>query len=186
ATTALATLAIARIRPEHALVPQTVRWLVVGRGANGWHSSIDRAMGVLALSSYAVSTGELAGDYSYAVQLDAKDVLSGLVKPNTVPTTAEKSVPLPAFKPGTTSILAFTRDYQKPGRLYYTLGLRYLTPAKGIDALNRGFAVSHQYTLLDNQTKPIATAKLGDTVRVTVAVLVQSDHPYVVGMDQLP
>ena len=186
ATTALATLAIARIRPEHALVPQTVRWLVVGRGANGWHSSIDRAMGVLALSSYAVSTGELAGDYSYAVQLDAKDVLSGLVKPNTTPTTATKSVPLATFKPGTTSILAFTRDYQKPGRLYYTLDLRYLTPAKGIDALNRGFAVSHQYTLLDAPTKPISAAKLGDTVRVTVTVMVQSDHAYVVVEDPLP
>jgi len=186
ATTALTTLALARIRPDHALVAQTVRWLIVSRGANGWLSSIDRAMGVLALGSYAVSTGELAGDYSYAVQLDAKDVLSGLVKPNTAPTTAEKSVPLSAFKPGTTSILAFTRDYQKPGRLYYTLDLRYLTPAKGIDALNRGFAVSHQYTLLDNPTKPIATAKLGDTVRVTVTVMVQSDHPYVVVEDPLP
>ena len=163
-----------------------MRWLVIGRGANGWHSSIDRAMGVLALSSYAVSTGELAGDYSYAVQLDAKDVLSGLVKPNTTPTTATKSVPLTAFKPGATSILAFTRDYQKPGRLYYTLDLRYLTPAKGIDALNRGFAVSHQYTLLDAPTKPVSGAKLGDTVRVTVTVMVQSDHSYVVVEDPLP
>ena len=186
ATTALSTLAIARIRPEHALVAQTVRWLVIGRGANGWHSSIDRAMGVLALSSYAVSTGELAGDYSYAVQLDAKDVLTGLVKPNTTPTTATKSVPLATLKPGTTSILAFTRDYQKPGRLYYTLDLRYLTPAKGIDALNRGFAVSHQYTLLDAPTKPISAAKLGETVRVTVTVMVKSDHAYVVVEDPLP
>jgi len=186
ATTALSTLAIARIRPDHALVPQTVRWLVIGRGANGWHSSIDRAMGVLALSSYAVSTGELAGDYSYAVQLDAKDVLTGLVKPNTTPTTATKSVPLATLKPGTTSILAFTRDYQRPGRLYYTLDLRYLTPAKGIDALNRGFAVSHQYTLLDAPTKPISAAKLGETVRVTVTVMVKSDHAYVVVEDPLP
>jgi uncharacterized protein YfaS (alpha-2-macroglobulin family) len=186
ATTALSTLAISRIRPEHALVPQTVRWLVTGRGANNWHSSIDRAMGVLALSSYAVSTGELAGDYSYAVELDAKGILAGLVKPDTTPTTATKSVPLTVFKPGTTSILAFTRDYQKPGRLYYTLDLRYMTPAKGIDALNRGFAVSHQYTLLDNASKPIATAKLGDTVRVTVTVMVKSDHSYVVVEDPLP
>ena len=186
ATTALATLAIARIRPDHALVPQTVRWLVIGRGANGWQSTIDRAMGVLALGSYAVSTGELAGDYSYNVQLDAKDVLAGLVKPNTTPTTATKSVPLSAFKPGETSILAFTRDYQKPGRLYYTLDLRYLTPAKGIDALNRGFAVSHQYTLLDAPNKPISSAKLGDTVRVTVTVMALSDHGYVVVEDPLP
>ena len=186
ATTALSTLAIARIRPEHALVAQTVRWLVVGRGANAWKSSIDRAMGVLALSSYAVSTGELAGDYSYAVQLDAKDVLAGLVKPNTTPTTAAKSIALSSFKPGTTSILAFTRDYQKPGRLYYTLDLRYMTPAKQIDALNRGFAVSHQYSLLDAPTKPITSARLGETVRVTVTVMVQSEHAYVVVEDPLP
>lgn len=186
ATTALATLAIARIRPDHALVAQTVRWLVIGRGANGWQSSIDRAMGVLALSSYAVSTGELAGDYSYAVALDAKDILSGLVKPNTTPTTATKSVPLATFKPGTTSILAFTRDYGRPGRLYYTLDLRYMTPAKGIDALNRGFAVSHRYTLLDAPTKPTTSAKLGETVRVTVTVVVQSDRSYVVVEDPLP
>jgi len=120
------------------------------------------------------------------VQLDAKDVLAGLVKPNTTPTTATKSVPLSAFKLGATSILAFTRDYQKPGRLYYTLDLRYLTPAKGIDALNRGFAVSHQYTLLEAPNKPISSAKLGDTVRVTVTVMVQSDHGYVVVEDPLP
>jgi uncharacterized protein YfaS (alpha-2-macroglobulin family) len=186
ATTGLATLAIARVRPEHALVGQTVRWLVVGRGANGWHSSIDRAMGVLALSSYSVSTGELGGDYRYTVGLDDKDILTGLVKPNTTPTTATKAVPLSTLKPGATSILAFTRDYQKPGRLYYTLNLRYVTPAKGIDALNRGFAISHQYTLLDAPSKPISTAKLGDTVRVTVTVMVQSDHAYVVVEDPLP
>jgi uncharacterized protein YfaS (alpha-2-macroglobulin family) len=186
ATTALSTLAIARIRPDHALVPQTVRWLVIGRGANGWHTSIDRAMGVLAFSTYAVATGELAGDYSYSVELDAKGILTGLVKPTGAPTTTTKSVPLTVFKPGTTSTLAFTRDYQKPGRLYYTLDLRYMTPAKGIDALNRGFAVSHQYTLLDNPSKPVSTAKLGETVRVTVTVMVKSDHTYVVVEDPLP
>ena len=186
ATTALATLAIARNRPDHALVAQTVRWLVIGRGANEWHSSVDRAMGVLALSSYAVFTGELAGDYSYAVELDAKDILTGFVKPNAKPTTATKAVPLSQFKPGTTSLLAFTRDYQRPGRLYYTLDLRYVTPAKAIDALNRGFAVSHQYTPLDAPTKPVTSAKLGETVRVTVTVMVQSDHAYVVVNDPLP
>src|SRR5437879_11583251 len=137
-------------------------------------------MGVLALSSYAASTGELAGDYSYAVQLDAKDVLAGLVKPNMTPTTATKSLPLTTFKPGATSVLAFTRDYQKPGRLYYTLDLRYLTPAVGIDALNRGFAVSHQYTLLDAPTKPIMSAKVGGRVSVPVNVVVQSDKRYAV------
>jgi uncharacterized protein YfaS (alpha-2-macroglobulin family) len=185
ATTALATLAMARIQPDHPLVAQTVRWLVVSRSAD-WASSIDRALGILALTTYAVHTGELAGDFNYKVQLGQQDVLSGLVKPGTIPQTAAKSLPLATFKPGTTSLVSFTRDFSKPGRLYYTLDLRYVTPAKEIDALNRGFAISHRYSALEDASKPITGAKLGDTVRVTLTVVVASDHDYVVVEDPLP
>src|SRR5438270_471494 len=187
ATTALVSLAIARIKPDHALVAQTIRWLVVARTtAYGWGSTVDRAMAILALSSYAVGTGELGGDYEYKVQLDDKDVLGGLVKPNTTPMTASKKLPLATFTPGTTSLLSFTRDYGKPGRLYYTLDLRYMTPAQGIESLNRGFAISHTYTLLDDPLKPVTQAKLGETVRVTVTIMVKTDHTYVVVEDPLP
>ena len=163
-----------------------MRWLVVARGAQGWATSTDRAMAILALTSYAVQTGELAGDFSYRVQLDQADVLSGLVKPNVAPTTAEKKVPLAIVKPGTTSLVSFTRDFNKPGRLYYTLDLRYVTPAKEVEALNRGFAVSHSYTSLDDPKTPISQAGLSQTVRVTVTVMVSSAHPYVVVEDLLP
>ena len=188
ATTALAALAIARIKPDHALVAQTVRWLVVARSAAsyGWGGSADRAMAILALSSYAVATGELGGDFEYKVQLDDKDVLGGIVKPNTTPVASSKKLPLATFTPGTTSLLSFTRDYGKPGRLYYTLDLRYMTPAQGIESLNRGFAVSHTYTLLDDAAKSVTQAKLGETVRVTVTVMVKTDHTYVVVEDPLP
>src|SRR5207247_1964196 len=155
-TTALAALALARIRPDHVLLPQTVRWLVVARAADGWHTSVDRALGVLALTSYAVSTGELAGDYSYKVLLDDKDVLAGLVTPGAAATSTTKSVPLTTLTPGKTNLLAITREYQKPGRLYYTLDLRYVTPAKEVEAVNRGFAISHQYTLIDDPAMPAA------------------------------
>src|SRR5207245_11659275 len=100
-------------------------------------TSIDRAISILALSSYAVQTGELGGDYSYKVQLDQSDILARLVKPNTAPTTASKTVPLATIKPGTTSLLAVTRDYPYRGTRYYSVDLRYVTPAKQIEALTR-------------------------------------------------
>lgn len=186
ATTALGTLALARVQPEHQLIAQTVRWLVVSRAADGWHSSIERSLGILALTTYAVGTGELAGDFDYKVRLGEQDVLTGLVKPGAIPQTAAKSLPLAAFKPGTTSHLSFTRDYSKPGRLYYTLDLKYVTPAREIEALNRGFAISHRYSALADAAKPIASARLGEIVRVTVTVVVSSDHSYVVIEDPLP
>jgi uncharacterized protein YfaS (alpha-2-macroglobulin family) len=185
-TTGLGTLALARVRPEHLLLPQTVRWLVVARGADGWHTSIDRALGVLALTTYAVGTGELGGDYSYKVLLDDNEVLAGLVHRSGTPTAAGRQLPLAALTPGKSSLLAFTRDYAKPGRLYYTLDLRYVTPAKEIEALNRGFAISHQYTTLDDPARRITSVKVGETVRVSVTVMVPADRNYVVIEDLLP
>ena len=133
-----------------------------------------------------MKTGELGGDFAYRVLLDDRQVLAGLVKPSTTPTTASTKLPLTGVTPGKTSLLAFTRDGTKPGRLYYTLDLRYATPARGVDALNRGFGVSRSYTLLDAPSTPVTGARLGDTVRVTVTVIAPADRNYVVIEDPLP
>src|SRR5439155_752330 len=88
APTGLVALLLARVQPDHALLAQSVRWLVVARAAQRWQTSIDRALGVLALTTYAVNTGELGGDFAYRVLLDDRQVLAGLVKPSTTPTAA--------------------------------------------------------------------------------------------------
>jgi uncharacterized repeat protein (TIGR01451 family) len=113
-------------------------------------------------------------------------VLAGLVRKGAAPISAERDLPLAALTPGKASRLAFTRDYNRPGRLYYSVNLRYVTPAKDIEALNRGFAISHRYTLLDDPAKPVAAASVGDTVRVTVTVIAPADRNYVVIEDLLP
>jgi uncharacterized protein YfaS (alpha-2-macroglobulin family) len=184
--TALGTLALSRLQPSHALLPQTVRWLVLARANDRWFTSIDRALGILALSTYAVGTGELGGDYSYQVLLDDKSVLAGLVQRGAAPTAAARDLPLTTLTPGKASRLSFTRDYARPGRLYYAINLRYVTPAKDIEATNRGFAVSHRYSALDDPTKPITTARVGDTVRVTVTIIAPADRNYVSIEDLLP
>jgi hypothetical protein len=186
ATTGLVALALTRIQPEQPLVAQTVRWLVVARGAERWSTSIERAHAVVALTEYAVKTGELAGNFSYSVTLDNKEILAGLVKPGEAPKTASKSLPLTGFTAGQASLVTFLRDFANPGRLYYTLNLKYVTPAKDIEAVNRGFAISHEYSPLDDPSKRIAKAKLGDTVRVKVTVMVPADRNYVVVDDLLP
>jgi uncharacterized protein YfaS (alpha-2-macroglobulin family) len=186
-TTGLGTLALARVRPGHLLLPQTVRWLVLARATDGWHTSIDRALGVLALTTYAVGTGELGGDFSYKVLLDEREVLAGLVKRSaTAPTAAGKELSLATLVPGQASTLAVTRDYERPGRLYYTLDLRYVTPAKEIEALNRGFGITHEYTRVDDPAKRVTAVKVGETVRVKLTIIAPADRNYVVIEDLLP
>ena len=70
--------------------------------------------------------------------------------------------------------------------MYYGLNLRYVTPAQGIEALNRGFAVSHRYSLLDDPGTPITSASIGDVVRVTVTVLAPADRLFARVEDFLP
>jgi uncharacterized protein YfaS (alpha-2-macroglobulin family) len=187
-TTALVALALARTQPEHQLLPQSIRWLVVARGAQGWQTTVERALSILALTSYAVRAGELGSDYGYKVLLDDREVLAGLVKKSTEPTADSKRVALSTITPGKTSILAVQRSIAtaNSGRLYYTLDLRYTTPAKEVEAVNRGFAVSHKYTLLGKDATPITSAKLGDTIVVTVTVLAPFDRNYVTVEDLLP
>lgn len=186
ATTGLVALALARIQPEQALLAQSVRWLVVARGANRWTSTVERSQAVLALTTYAVGTGELTGAFNYRVTVGNEEIMKGLVKRGQPLTDARKSVPLTDFTAGKASMIAFLRDFESPGRLYYTLNLRYLTPAKEVEALNRGFAISHEYSLLDAPGTKVMSAKLGDTVRVKLTVLAPADRNYVVIEDLLP
>ena len=187
ATTALVALSIARAMPDHQLLPQSIRWLVVARDAQRWQTSIDRAMSILALATYVGVTGELGAEFAYNVSLDQKELMSGQVKASTAPTEESKRVPLAnVVTAGKTSLLGVGREFTKSGRLYYTLDLRYMTPATQIDATNRGFAVSHQYTLLGAPGTPVSRARLGDVIRVTLTVIAPHDRNYVTVEDMLP
>jgi uncharacterized protein YfaS (alpha-2-macroglobulin family) len=143
-------------------------------------------MSILALSTYVAVTGELGAEFAYSVSLDQKQVLAGQVKASSVPTTDNGRIPLTTVTPGKTSLLSVEREFTKSGRLYYTLDLRYMTPAKDIDAVNRGFAVSHRYTRIGAADVPIAQARLGDVVRVTLTVIAPNDRNYVTVEDLLP
>lgn len=181
-----ATTALVAVQPEQPLLAQSVRWLVVARGAEQWRTTIDRALGVLALTGYAAQTGELGGNYSFKVSLDGKELMAGLVKPGEAAVSASKTEPLSGMRAGEVALVEFAREMGKPGRLYYTMNLRYVTPAKEVEALNRGFAISHEYTSLEDPSKPVSRVKLGDTVRVKVTVLTPADRNYVVIEDLLP
>lgn len=70
--------------------------------------------------------------------------------------------------------------------MYYGLNLRYLTPASEVEALNRGFSVSHRYSLLDEPDRAVTTVRLGDVVRVTVTVVAPADRLFARVEDFLP
>src|SRR5919201_2847994 len=128
---------------------------MVARAASGWDTYADRAAAVLALSEFAAATGVLAGEYGYAVRLGESDVLSGQFKRGDGTKTAAKTLPLSGLDAGKMSILTFSKSAFSSGRLYYGLNLKYVTPARNVEAVNRGVAVTHQYTALADEKRTV-------------------------------
>ena len=186
ATTSLVALALARIQPEQPLLPQSVRWLVIARGPEKLQTSIERSHTILALTTYAMTTGELSADFDYHVNLDGDEVMGGQFKPGEPPRETAAEIPLSSLKPGKVSLVAFLRDIARPGRLYYTLYLRYMTPASEVEALNRGFGITHEYSLLGDPGKKVTGARLGEIVRVKVTIMAPARRHYALIEDLLP
>ena len=183
--TALVLRALVEAAPRHALIEETVRWLVLARSQDRWKTSVEQAQGMASLGAFAELTGENRGVYDYRVLVNTTRVLEGHFDVPAGDYRDAATVALEDLPLGEVSRVQFDREAVE-GRMYYALNLRYLTPAKDIEALNRGFAVSRRYTLLDEPSTPVTSAALGDVVRVTVTVVAPADRLFARVEDFLP
>ena len=75
--TALSLKALARIKPDSALLPRVARWLVSSRGHSFyWDSTKDTAFAVFGLIDYLKVSRELSPDYDLEVYLNGENVLT--------------------------------------------------------------------------------------------------------------
>lgn len=185
-TTSLVLRALAEVDPRHPLIEETVRWLVLARSQERWRTGVARAQAMSSLGAYAETTGETLGRYDYAVWLDTRQVLDGSFDVPAGDYVDGADLPLTELAAGEVSRVQFERDEAQPGRMYYGLNLRYITPARDILALNRGFAISHRYSLIDNPDEVVTSARLGDIVRVQVTIVAPHDRLFVQVEDYLP
>jgi hypothetical protein len=184
--TALVLRSLATVDPRHPLIEKTVRWLVLARSQDHWKTSVERSESMAALSVFAQITGEGRGVDDYQVLLNTQRLLGGRFDAPAGDDRDATTVGLDLIPKGEVSLLQFDRDGNSEGRMYYTLNLRYLTPATEIAALNRGFAVSRRFSLLDDPDTAITGASLGDVVRVEVTVVAPAERRFARVEDFLP
>jgi uncharacterized protein YfaS (alpha-2-macroglobulin family) len=185
-TTALVLNAMSRVDPEHPLIEETARWLVVALNTDVCRTELEKTQAIVALSSFVQSTGERGASFPYNVRLNDAPVMGGVLESTGGIDQESKKLSITELTRGKTSLLSLGRDFTSKGRMYYALNLRYVTPAQSVEALNRGFAVSHQYSLLDAPDATISSAHVGDVVRVELTVMLPADRNYVVVEDLLP
>ena len=183
--TALVLRALVAASPDHPLLEETVRWLVLARAERRWQTSVERAEGMAALGAFAELTGERRGAYDYRVLLGARSLLDGRFDVAAGDGSDGVALPLAELPRGEVSRVQLERGAGE-GRLYYDLALRYVTPAAGIEAASRGFSVSHRYSLLDDPETAVTSAPAGAIVRVSVTVLAPAERLFARVEDFVP
>jgi hypothetical protein len=134
-------------------------------------------------------SGELRGNYDYAVWLNDELLADGQVAPETIDESIQQQVTVAELLAEASNRLTIGRG-EGDGRLYYSAHLRTFLPVEEIEPLNRGIVVSRQYsepTCSDGvQCPDVEQATVGDVVQVRLTIIAPHDLNYVVVEDPLP
>ncbi|HRJ44608.1 MAG TPA: hypothetical protein PL105_22120, partial [Caldilineaceae bacterium] len=171
-TTAIVLHAFTRLRPNDPLLPQAVRWLMVGRQNGRWATTQENAWAIIALTGWMESSGELEGVYDWQVMLNGAELGGGSVDRANLDETISLQAGVAELLRYEANALHLSRSNES-GQLYYTAQLRYFLDATAISARERGLVVSRRILAADGQ--PASSAKVGDVLSVTVSLNVPTD-----------
>jgi hypothetical protein len=188
-STAVILDALARLDPQNNLNPNVVRWLMVARRDGIWETTYETAWALIALTDWMQVTGELRGDYDYAVWLNDEIRADDRVTPETVDEPIKLEWAVAELLGEASNRLTIGRGPGE-GRLYYTAHLKVYLPVEEIEPLNRGVIVSRHYSdpgCTEGLKCPeVETVEVGDVVQVRLSIVAPHDLYYVVVEDPLP
>ncbi len=184
--TAMALLAMSRLRPTDPLAPKSARWLMENRRGRGWISTQATAFAVLALTDYIVASGELWATYDWRVTFDGQEVASGRHEGG-APVTPLDPIKLTGAQlaPGPHR-LRFEKTGE--GTLYYTAAGRlalYYPDFEPISAEGSGIEMKREYMPIEGRAGTDGWQP-GDLINVRVTVKTTQDLHYVIIEDMLP
>lgn len=184
-TTAIALAALTRVQPESDLLPNVVRWLMVARKGDHWETTQETAWAVMGLTDWMIASGELRGNYDYALTLNRDTLTEGTVTPETVRNGEVLRVAVKDLLLDEANRLTFIRG-EGEGVLYYTAHLNVRLWASEAKPISRGLGVQREYFLADKPGEPVTEARVGDVITVRVTMNLSQDIYYFVLEDPVP
>jgi len=184
-TTAIALAALARVQPDHDLLPNVVRWLMVARQGDHWMTTQETAWAVMALTDWMVASGELRGDYTYSVAINGAGLGAGTVTPETVREGQVLHVAVRDLLRDEINRVTIARSAGE-GVLYYTAHLKTRLWASEARPISRGVTVSREYFRADDPSTPVTSAQVGDVITVRVTITLPQEIYYFVLEDPIP
>ncbi|MBN1201518.1 MAG: Ig-like domain-containing protein [Anaerolineae bacterium] len=184
-TTALVLNALTRVQPDNEILPNAVRWLMVAREGDHWTTTQETAWAVMALTDWMVATGELRGNYDYALTLNGNALTEGTVTPDTVREGEVLRVEVKELLRDEINRLTVIRG-EGDGALYYTAHLNVRLWASEAKAISRGITVSREFYMENQPDMPINQARVGDVITVRLTINLPQDIYYFVLEDPIP
>ncbi|MCS7179496.1 MAG: MG2 domain-containing protein [Anaerolineae bacterium] len=178
-TTAMALDALVRVRPDHPLIPQAVRWLMAQRRTDGWGTTNETAYSIIALTDYLLALEEQTADTTCRVEVNGTTVHEGRLGRGE-PVVSLK-IPATRLRTGQNRLrLACDGG----GTLYYVVNSRLQLARERVEAAG-DVRVDRVYR--DAETKEvITTARPGQLVQVELRVQMPKTGTYIIVEDPLP
>lgn len=188
-TSAIIVMALSQIDPANPNLVNGVRWLMAQRTEDHWPTRQEDAWAVLALTAYMQATGELEGQYTYHVELNAAELGKGEVDAGNIDEPVKLEAPVADLTVGGANDLVLRRDGR--GVLYYATHLRLWQPVDALEPLARGIILGRQYFAVDRKTfkatgAAVDTARIGDVVQVKLTLIAENPLHYVKVEDPIP
>jgi len=184
-TTAIALAALTRVQPDHDLLPNAVRWLMVARQGDHWTTTQETAWAVMALTDWMVASGELRGDYTYSLAINGEGLGAGTVTPETVREGQVLQVAVKDLLRDEINRVTISRSAGE-GVLYYTAHLEARLWAAEARPISRGITVSREYFRAADPNAPVTSAQVGDVISVRVTITLPQEIYYFVLEDPIP
>src|SRR5690606_20777739 len=73
-TTAIVANALIHAKYEGVLLPQAINWLLLAREQGTWHTAQETVWSIKTFTDWMIYTNELAGDYTYQLELDGNSL----------------------------------------------------------------------------------------------------------------
>lgn len=179
--------ALLQADPNHRDVEPLVRWLMRKKADGYWETTHATAWAYLALSDYARVKPLEAKAMDVSLFLDGTPTANLAFPKGDLSSAAQQEIPMSALSAkGTRHELGLEKEGGNP--MFYDLALKTYRDVEDLPASENGFTVVSEVFRQDDvkHLRPVTDAKLGDTVRMRLRVLVPKEREFVAVEANLP
>ncbi|MCE1252620.1 MAG: Ig-like domain-containing protein [Anaerolineae bacterium] len=184
-STAIVLYTLLKVDPQNELIPNGVRWLMAHRSNGYWYTSQETTWSLMSLAQWLEISGELKGNYAYAVSLNNKSLSEGQVTRDNLQEIRSINVDIQDLLKDQVNKLLLARS-SGDGRLYYSTYLTVNLPVSEIQPLDQGLSLSRRYYRSSDPKTDVTSAKQGEILEAELSIEVGNNLHYVMISDPLP